>query len=256
MRKRILALSAALAVAITAWAQQPDLPAGTRVVRAYFDDPLIARKAVISLEALESEYEKGYIVLRATEDELEAARAAGMRIVEDDTFSVALPAEVPTRVVDGAIAGFSCYRTVEETYASAQAIVDTHPQIAAWSTVGRTWKKEQNASDGYDLKVLRLTNSATSGPKPALFITTALHAREYATAELSLRFAERLADAYETDADVRWLLDHQEVHIMLQANPDGRKRAEEGLLWRKNHNTTHCPDSVPGVDLNRNFRFK
>ena len=151
-----------------------------------------------------------------------------MRIVEDDTFSVALPAEVPTRVVDGTIAGFSCYRTVEETYASAQAIVDTHPQLAAWTTAGESWKKEQNASDGYDLKVLRLTNSATSGAKPALFITTALHPREYATAELSLRFAERLADAYETDADVRWLLDHQKVDIMLQANPDGRKRAEEG----------------------------
>ncbi len=179
-----------------------------------------------------------------------------MRIVEDDTFSVALPAEVPTRVVDGTIAGFSCYRTVEETYASAQAIVDTHPQLAAWSTAGESWKKEQNASDGYDLKVLRLTNSATSGAKPALFITTALHPREYAGAELSLRFAERLADAYETDADVRWLLDHQKVDIMLQANPDGRKRAEEGTLWRKNHNTTHCSASVPGVDLNRNFRFK
>lgn len=124
--------------------------------------------------------------------------------------------------------------------------------------VGESWKKEQAPSAGYDLKVLKLTNSATSATKPTLFITTAVHAREYATAELGTRFAEYLADAYETDADVRWLLDHQEVHIMLQANPDGRKRAEEGLLWRKNHNTNHCPDYSPGVgvDLNRNFDFK
>ena len=122
----VLALWAALGVTVTAQAQDTETPGDPRVVRAYFDDPLIAAKAVISLDALESEYEKGYIVLLASAEDIEAARQAGMRIVEDDTFSVALPAEVPTRVVDGTIAGFSCYRTVEETYASAQAIVD-HP---------------------------------------------------------------------------------------------------------------------------------
>ena len=257
MRKRILALSAALAVASTAWAQQPDLPDGTRIVRAYFDDPLVAARAAISLEALETEYEKGYIVLLATDRDIETARQAGMRVVEDsDYVFVALPSELPTRVAQGTITGFPCYRTVEETYASAGTIVSQHPTLATWTTVGKSWKKTQNASDGYDLKVLRLTNSATSGTKPALVITAAVHAREYTTAELALRFAEQLADAYETDADARWLLDHQEVHLMLQANPDGRKRAEAGLLWRKNHNTNHCPDDQPGVDLNRNFDFK
>ena len=257
MRKRILALSAALTVTAAASAQETWQPGETRVVRAYFDDPLIAAKAVISLDALESEYEKGYIVLRATEEDIEAARRAGMRVIEDDDYvSVALPAEPPTAVVKGAIAGFACYRTVEETYAGTRAIVSQHPTLATWNTVGKSWKKTQSASDGYDMHVLRLTNSATSGTKPALFITTALHAREYATAELGLRFAEHLADSYETDADTRWLLDHQEVHIMLQANPDGRKRAEAGVLWRKNHNTNHCPDTWPGIDLNRNFDFK
>jgi len=226
-------------------------------VRAYFEDPLVAARAVISLDALESEYEKGYIVLRATEEDIETARRAGMRIVEDDDYvSVALPSEPQAEAAPGTIAGFPCYRTVEETYASALAIVRAHAELATWRSVGGSWKSVQGASDGYPLYVLRLTNSETPGPKPALFITAALHAREYTTAELALRFAEHLADSYETDADVRWLLDHQEVHLMLQANPDGRKRAEEGLLWRKNHNTGHCPHSWAGVDLNRNFDFK
>ena len=256
-RAKVFALSAAMAAASTAWAQQPDLPSGTRVVRAYFDDPLVAARAVISLEALESEYEKGYIVLLATDADVEAARQAGMRVVEDDDYVfVALPSELPTAVLQGTIASFPCYRTVEETYASAGTIVSQHPTLATWSMAGKSWKKEQNAAEGYDLMVLRLTNSATSGTKPALFITTAVHAREYTTTELALRFAEYLADSYETDADVRWLLDHQEVHIMLHANPDGRKRAEAGVLWRKNHNTNHCPDTWSGVDLNRNFDFK
>ena len=72
---------------------------------------------------------------------------------------------------------------------------------------------------------------------------------------------------YGTDADATWLLDHHEVHLLLHVNPDGRKQAEGGLLWRKNHNTAHCPGawlseigrystiSWLGVDLNRNFDF-
>lgn len=254
---RILALSALLAAAAVLPAQEFERPGDTRVVRAYFDDPLVAARAVMSLDALESEYEKGYIVLRATEEDIETARRAGMRIVETDDYdSVALPAEPPTEAVPGTIAGFPCYRTVEKTYASARAIADRHPTLAKWRPVGRSWKMVQNAAEGYDLMVLRLTNEATTGPKPILLVTTAIHAREYTTAELGLRFAEYLVDSYETDADARWLLDHQEVHLLLQANPDGRKRAEEGVLWRKNHNTNYCSAYVPGVDLNRNFDFQ
>ncbi|MDE2849843.1 MAG: M14 family zinc carboxypeptidase [Acidobacteriota bacterium] len=253
---RTLALSALLAAAAALPAQEVERPGDNRVVRAYFDDPLVAAKAVMSLDALESEYEKGYIVLRATEEDIETARRAGMRIVETDDYdSVVLPSEPPTEAMPGTIAGFPCYRTVEKTYASARAIADRHPTLAKWSPVGRSWKMVQNAAEGYDLMVLRLTNEATTGPKPILLITTAIHAREYTTAELGLRFAEYLVDSYETDADARWLLDHQEVHLVLQANPDGRKRAEEGVLWRKNHNTNYCPAGLPGVDLNRNFAF-
>ena len=61
-----------------------------RVFRAYFDDPLIAARAVMSMEALESVYEKGYIVVRATEDDVDALRRAGMRVVEDSPSSMVL----------------------------------------------------------------------------------------------------------------------------------------------------------------------
>ncbi len=249
-------LSAVLLATGWAWGQPADEPGDTRIVRAWFNDPLIAARAVISLEALESEYEKGYIVIRATEEDIEAARRAGLRVVEDDSYvPFVVPSELPIAVPQGTIAGFPCYRTVEETHASARAIADRHPMLATWTRIGRSWKKAQNAAEGYDVLVLKLTNKETAGAKPVLLITTAIHAREYTTAELGLRFAERLVDSYETDADVNWLLDHQEVHLVLQANPDGRKRAEEGILWRKNHNTDHCPLGTPGVDLNRNFAF-
>ncbi|MDD2695758.1 MAG: M14 family zinc carboxypeptidase, partial [Anaerolineales bacterium] len=77
-------------------------------------------------------------------------------------------------------------------------------------------------------------------------------------AELNLRFAEYLLHSYNLDPDVTWLLDHHEFHLLLQANPDGRKKAEQGLLWRKNTNTNYCSvyPMSRGADLNRNFSFQ
>ncbi|MCD4751335.1 MAG: hypothetical protein K8R59_18345, partial [Thermoanaerobaculales bacterium] len=96
---------------------------------------------------------------------------------------------------------------------------------------------------------------------PVFFITSAIHAREYTTAELMTRFAEYLLDNYGIDADATWLLDEHEIHLMLHANPDGRKHAESGESWRKNTNENYCPPttlhpSSRGADLNRNFSFK
>ena len=54
-----------------------------------------------------------------------------------------------------------------------------------------------------------------------------------------------------------WLLDYNEIHILPQANPDGRKIAEEGFFWRKNRNPTNgCADGTFGVDLNRNSGYR
>jgi carboxypeptidase T len=110
---------------------------------------------------------------------------------------------------------------------------------------------------GYDIKVLKLTNSAITGSKPKLFVNSAIHAREYTTAALNLEFARWLVNGYGVNADATWILDHHEVHLMLQTNPDGRKKAETGLSWRKNTNQAYCgaTSNTRGADLNRNFSF-
>ena len=57
--------------------------------------------------------------------------------------------------------------------------------------------------------------------------------------------------------DITALIDHHEIHLILVTNPDGRKKAEEGILWRKNKNNNFCRNSNSrGVDLNRNFPYK
>ena len=129
------------------------------------------------------------------------------------------------------IPGFACYRTVEETYATMDTLVANNPTLASIIDIGDSWEKENLGSgNGYDIRVLKITNSAISGTKPILFAMSSIHAREYTPAELNTRFAEFLLNNYGTDADATWLVDHREIHLLLQGNPDGRKIAEGGLL--------------------------
>lgn len=154
------------------------------------------------------------------------------------------------------IFGYSCYATVEGTYARAEQLQQASPQLAKWVDIGDSWQKAAGQG-GYDLQVLQLTNRQNDKQKPILFIHAAMHAREYATAELALRFAEYLVNNYQHNADATWILDHHQVHILFQLNPDGRKRAESGLFWRKNTNESYCGSNSAsrGADLNRNFSF-
>jgi hypothetical protein len=157
-----------------------------------------------------------------------------------------------------AIGGLTCYRTVEETFAAMDALAAAHPNLVTLQDIGSSWRLTQGLS-GYPLRAIRLSNSAIAGPKPKLFVMSSVHAREYAPAETMTRFVEALVASYGVDPDATWMLDHHEVHALLQANPDGRKIAETQWMassgQRKNANSGFCPATRVGVDLNRNFPF-
>ncbi|MDQ3249098.1 MAG: peptidase M14, partial [Chloroflexota bacterium] len=193
-------------------------------------------------------------------DQLVDLRQAGYRLVIDEAKTARLtqPAVVAATQTAG-IPGFACYRTVEETYTDLAGLAAAYPALANWIDMGDSWEKTQPGGEGgYDIYALRLTNQAKPGPKPKFFLLAAIHAREYTTAELATRFAEQLLAQYNIDPDVTWLLDYTEIHIIAQANPDGRKRAEVGSSWRKNtDNDDGCSAASSwGTDLNRNSSFK
>lgn len=241
----------------------------TNIFRAYFPDSDIARKAIISFhgQLLESHMDDGYLIMQLTaEDQAKLERfdfkfqpAKNFIEKRNQRLSEAKLRLSQLSANDAGISsipGYSCYQTVEETYADAEAMVANNPTLAEWIDVGDSWEKTAGLG-GYDIFVLKLTNSAISGDKPKLLINSAIHAREYTTAPLNLAFAHSLVDNYGTDPDATWLLDHHEIHLMLQSNPDGRKQAETGLFWRKNANQNYCgaTSTSRGADLNRNFTY-
>lgn len=239
----------------------------TNIYRAYYPNEQLANKAAITFhgQLLETNKDKGYLILELTEQEIKTLKSFKFKIKPAKDYIAQRNRrlqELQQKISSGslfdvnpqAIPGYECYETVEETFSAAQSITSTYPNLAEWIDVGDSWEKTQNLG-GYDIQVLVLTNKSNTFSKPKLFINSAIHAREYTTAPLNLDFARWLVEGYATNADARWILDHHEVHLMLQANPDGRKQAEAGSLWRKNTNQNYCGSTSGsrGADLNRNF---
>jgi carboxypeptidase T len=241
------------------------------VYKVTFPNEKLARRAAISFHdaLLEVHYADGYMIMQLDADARARLEAFGFTMQRADDWIARRNERLEKlKSLGGAsllgrqaagtesIPGFACYETVEETFDAAQAIVSKYPKLAQWVDVGDSWQKTQGAG-GYDMRVLKLGNAVVGGDKPKLFVNSAIHAREYATAPLALAFAHQLTDGYGKDADATWILDHHEVHLMLHTNPDGRKKAETGLLWRKNTNTNYCgaTSNSRGADLNRNFTF-
>jgi carboxypeptidase T len=158
------------------------------------------------------------------------------------------------------IPSYACYRTVEETFDSLQLLAERYPNLARVQDFGSSLQQTLGLG-GYPMKALVIENVQTPAPtsesKPTLLLIAAIHAREYATAEIATRFAEHLLDNYQSDANTRWLLDTRRVVVVPLANPDGRKIAENGVLQRRNLRMQTCatPGGASGVDLNRNSSF-
>ena len=249
---------------ITASAQGPE---GDRaqVVRVYFENRAQLNELAAQLDIWEVNNKQGYFVARVSPGHLQWLQAQGLRVeVEQElTDRLYLPRQSSPGQTSG-IPGYPCYRTVEETYNDLATLASNHPDLATWTDVGDSWEKATpGGADGYDIYALTITNKTIPGPKPKFFMIASIHAREYTPAELATRFAEKLVNDYGVDPDITWLVDHYEFHLIPQANPDGRKRAEAGDLWRKNtDNDDGCTAErvdwgyYYGVDLNRNSSFK
>ena len=249
-------------------AANPSIPAFSRetaaitniVTQVYFSDRDDLNCLAGNLDIWEVNHKDGYLTAALRPDQYADLTLRGYRIEIDKTKSALYekPSKAFPEQISG-IPGYPCYRTVEETFSTMQALESEYPNLVSMVDVGDSWEKiVSGGTTGYDISVMVLGNKSTSGPKARFFLLAELHAREYVTSETALRFAEHLLSRYSIDPDITWLLDFSELHILPMANPDGRKQAEMGISWRKNiDNDDGCTSShFWGVDLNRNHGFK
>lgn len=169
------------------------------------------------------------------------------------------------------IPGFPCYKSLDGSIEwMTQMTRLSIPSLDITMTdIGDSYLKTVNANEGHDIWALKVTgnsNSVDRSNKGIILLMSGLHARELTPPELVSRWMEDLLSRYNNqDADVIALLDHTEIHIILQTNPDARALVESGnpsqRLRRKNMRTNNggisCSNvASSGVDLNRNFPFE
>jgi hypothetical protein len=173
------------------------------------------------------------------------------------------------------IPGHDCLRSMEGMMDSMWYLAEDNPNLISITDIGDSWLKANpnglreipgyDTTDltGHDIFALNITarySVRTSDEKGKMLLTSGVHAREYAPAELLGRFIEMLVNGYKNDdSDIKWIMQHTEVHAILYVNPDGRWIAERypELYWRKNLNPNGgCNnDEEYGTDLNRNMNF-
>ncbi len=181
-----LAATALLCLPFPAAAKDPFAGSGPWMVRVH-PVPDADRPAIVErFGHLGVERESGAIRLHVDDREgIDWLQARGYLVeVEVETTEAMRAAErlAASRAVLAGIPGYPCYRTVEESYAAAQALVAARPGLAAIVDIGDSWDKQTpGGAPGYDLLVLVLTNTAVPGPKPRFFLHGAIHAREYTT---------------------------------------------------------------------------
>lgn len=225
------------------------------VIRVMIDEGQGFETLPVPVDPCATNIKQGYVEVTVDPSELAAIDQAGFTWKINQALTEALTQPRPA-TEGGGIPGFTCYRTVEEMYATAASLASQEPALVTWTDIGNSWLKQQGL-DGYDVQLLTITNQAVAGPKPAITLIGSTHAREYTTAETVTRFAEYLVGAYGDDPDVTWMIDHQIFYLILVLNPDGRKQAETGLSWRKNADNDFCTGSNSrGIDLNRNCGFQ
>ncbi|HPC82278.1 MAG TPA: M14 family zinc carboxypeptidase [Thermoanaerobaculaceae bacterium] len=262
---RALVLLAALATALPCATSSGEpsslaMPAGPVVARIHYQTEEQLGELTSTLDVWEVHPAESVLVARLDPVQLALLTAEGYAVEVDEAKTALLyEVRVPLPGQVNAIPGYPCYRTVEETYAAYDALVASYPGLVTKVDIGDSWDKlTPGGPPGYDLWALRVTSAAIPGPKPRFFLVAEVHAREYTTAETAIRFVEFLLERYGVDPDVTWLLDRCELHVVPMANPDGRKFAEGGDLWRKNtDNDDGCTTpGAYGTDLNRNHSFK
>src|SRR5947199_2714513 len=209
----------------------------TLVMRVYFRDRAERDRLAQELNAEEVLTTGGYLTVIRDRDLYYGLTARGLRVEIDENSSRNLshPQILPFTFYGG-------YKTVEEIYAFLDQKVAQFPDLVAKIDIGDSWCKANPGScvlpspwNGYDLFVLYITNRNIPDPNPVFWADGNIHAREIATPEVVMRMIDYLLNNYDTNADVRWLVDYHDIWLMPEVNPDRHHIVEPGVGGNSPH---------------------
>lgn len=160
----------------------------------------------------------------------------------------------PENYTYGSMGGFHTY---EEMLIVLDSMRSKYPHlISAKAPIGtiKTWESN-------DIWWLRLSDNPDideEGEPEALY-TALHHAREPNGLSQMIFHLWYMLENYDTDPEIKYLVDNTEMYFIPCINPDGYLFNEEtdpdgGGFWRKNRRPADNEEGI-GVDLNRNYDF-
>ncbi|XP_002739484.2 carboxypeptidase B-like, partial [Saccoglossus kowalevskii] len=121
-----------------------------------------------------------------------------------------------------------------------------------------TLAKEFVIGSSYENRVMRAlkVGSESSEVKPAMWVHSGIHAREWVTPATNTWMTNQLLVDYSTNDLVRTLLDTFDFYILPITNPDGYEYTwTDDRMWRKTRSVNDDSTCI-GVDPNRNWAYE
>ncbi|XP_049429012.1 carboxypeptidase A5 [Epinephelus fuscoguttatus] len=139
---------------------------------------------------------------------------------------------------------FANYHPINEIYAFQDMLVAENPNLVSKIVIGQSYQ-------GRDLNVLKFSTGGTN--RPAIWIDTGIHSREWVTQASGTWFAKKIVTEYGRDPALTAILDKMDIFLEIVTNPDGYYYTHNSnRMWRKTRKPNSGSNCV-GVDPNRNW---
>ncbi|NXC34851.1 CBPA1 Carboxypeptidase, partial [Campylorhamphus procurvoides] len=139
---------------------------------------------------------------------------------------------------------YEAYHTLDEIYAFMDMLVAENPNLVSKLEIGRS-------TEDRPLYVLKFSTGGTK--RPAVWIDTGIHSREWVTQASGVWFAKKIVDDHTNKEGVASILDTMDIFLEIVTNPDGFAYTHsKNRMWRKTR-SKHSGSLCVGVDPNRNW---
>ncbi|KAF7225454.1 carboxypeptidase A1 [Nothobranchius furzeri] len=139
---------------------------------------------------------------------------------------------------------YSRYHPLSEIYSFQDMLVAENPNLVSKIVIGQSYQ-------GRPLNVLKFSTGGTN--RPAIWIDTGIHSREWVTQASGIWFAKKIVKDYGSDPALTAILNNMDIFLEIATNPDGYHYTHtSNRMWRKTRKPNPGSSCV-GVDPNRNW---